>query len=129
MTQPNGPHDHGKVSTAFLVCGTIAFLAVLGGYFYLAINRLDTTAYLGFVVAVAALIPGTAAWKNSNEIKKQTNGPLTKTNETVISMDSKINVIETAMNHRMDKLEESLIRMPNRVADAVHINNTEGPQT
>lgn len=109
-TEPDTGHSHhGKIGgTAFLICGTIAFLAVLGGYFYLAINKLDTTAYLGFVVAVAALIPGTAAWKNSNQIMKQTNGPLTKTNDTVNGIETKINIIETAMHHRMDKIEEAI---------------------
>jgi hypothetical protein len=119
MSDTSDQHDHSRVSTAFLICGTIGFLAVLGGYFYLAINRLDTTAYLGFVVAIAALIPGTAAWKNSNQIMKQTNGPLTKTNDTVNNIDTKINVIETAMHHRMDSLEEKLLGVSNRVVNAV----------
>lgn len=118
-------HNHGKVSTAFLVCGTIAFMGILGGYIYLMHFGKDVDKYLVFILAVAALIPGTAAWKKGVEIQKdqeviknQTNGPLTATHENVakiyerqVTEADRIQLVETSMNFRMDKLEAMLNKL------------------
>jgi hypothetical protein len=107
------------MSTALLICGTIAFMGILGGYIYLMHFGKDVDKYLVFILAVAALIPGTAAWKKGVEIQKdqeviknQTNGPLTATHENVarihervITDSDRISMVETSINNRMDKLE------------------------
>lgn len=68
---------NGVSKTALLVCGTVAFVACVGAYVALSWLRVDTAPFLVFVGGAAVtLLPGLAAWRNTETIKAQTNGPL-----------------------------------------------------
>ena len=86
--------------TALLICGTVAFVAVISAYVVLSWLHIDTAPFLLFVGgAGTALLPGLAAWRNTETIKDQTNGPLTKTNETVLTLHETV-------SHLVDRMEQ-----------------------
>lgn len=67
-----------KINTnTLIVCGTLAFMACLGAFVFLSVSGRDTAQYVAFLAFALGAIPGTAAWKNSRDVKEQTNGPLT----------------------------------------------------
>lgn len=83
--------------TVIVICGTIIGLALLATYVVLKSNHIDANDFLPFLIGVSALIPSTAAWNNSREIKKQTNGPLSQTHETVSNIEERLVTLESSV--------------------------------
>lgn len=98
--------------TALLVCGTAAFIAVIAAYVVLSALHLDTAPFLLFVGgAGSVLLPGLAAWRNTETIMKQTNGPLTATSETVTTLHETV----THLVSRMDTQDALLTDLSERL--------------
>lgn len=102
-------------SPLVVICGFLALCAMLATYIVLELNGRSTTNFLTFIVGIAAIVPGTAAYnavrsvkRDSMEIKKQTNGPLTRTHETVISVDDRLSTLEDSIQRIADRLPKSL---------------------
>lgn len=81
----------------FAICAATVGLGLLATYVVLKLNHVDISDLLPFIIGIAALVPGTAAWHNSQEIKKQTNGPLSQTHETVSAIESRLQVLEDSI--------------------------------
>lgn len=56
---------------ALIICSTVAFLSVLAAFIILSLKGIDTSNLLPFVIGIATIIPGVAAWRNTQVIKKQ----------------------------------------------------------
>lgn len=95
--------DKTVVYSASAAAVGIALLAV---YTVLKLNHVDISDFLPFIIGIAALVPGTAAWRNSQEIKKQTNGPLSQTHETVSSMETRLAVVEVAIQEIKNAIQQ-----------------------
>ncbi len=91
-------------NTAMLICGTVAFIGMMSVYVILTMNNKDTNALLIFVGGILALIPGTAAWKNTDRIKHATNGPLTATSNSVSQLEVRMSSVETAVGEIRDMM-------------------------
>lgn len=83
--------------TAVVVCVTICVLAVLGAYLLMELNGKSSSNLLPLITGLIAAAGATAAWSNSkdakkdtNEIKKQTNGPLTEGLDRLTAMESRL---------------------------------------
>lgn len=91
-------------NTAMLVCGTVTFCGVMAVYVILTMNNKDTNALLIFVGGILALIPGTAAWKNTDRIKHATNGPLTATSNSVSQLETRMSSVEVSVGEIRDMM-------------------------
>lgn len=83
--------------TAVVVCGTICVLAVLSAYLLMELNGKSSSTLLPLITGLIAAAGATAAWSNSkdakkdtNEIKKQTNGPLTEGLDRLTAMEARL---------------------------------------
>lgn len=83
-----------------VVAGVVIFVVSLTAFVTMSALHLDTTGLLAFV-GVAAGIGGFASWQNTETIKRQTNGPLTKAFDQI---DSLVRTVAT-LNARVGKLE------------------------
>lgn len=106
--------DTGVLRTPPQIIGGLLGLGiVLGCYVALSLNGKNTGEFLGFIVGIAALIPGTAIYNKARqlerdnvEIKKQTNGPLTRTHETIKDVDVRLNTLESGFTEMQDTLQQ-----------------------
>lgn len=83
--------------TAVVVCGTLCVLAILGTYLLMELNGKNTGSLLPLIVGLVTAAGSTAAWSNSkdakrdtNEIKNQTNGPLTEGLDRIATIESQL---------------------------------------
>lgn len=81
--------------------GLIIFVTSLVAYVTLSVLRLDTSGLLVFVAAAAGL-GGFASWRNTETIKKQTNGPLTR---LMTQFDDVVEKVDGVVE-RVGRLEE-----------------------
>jgi hypothetical protein len=80
--------------TVILIGGLLAFALCLAAFVVLSVLHIDTTALLTFIVTVWGAIgvsTGVAAWKNTEVIKEQTNGPLDATHKRIQTVEQTIN--------------------------------------
>lgn len=92
-------------TSVVIICGSAIGIALLATYVVLKINHIDTSDLLPLVIGVLAAVPGTAAWHNSQEIKKQTNGPLHQTHEIVNNVETRLAAVEESLNNVLSRLE------------------------
>jgi len=90
--------------TAVVICGTVCVLATLGTYLLMELNGKNTGSLLPLIMGIITAAGSTAAWSNSkdakkdaNEIKRQTNGPLTEGLDRLALMEEKL----TSMDERL----------------------------
>lgn len=106
--------------TAILWAGTVAFMTVVIAYVVLSALKVDTAPFLLFTVGSAGvLLPGLAAWRNTDIIKQQTNGPLTATNQTVATLhESVTQLVGHAQDHdkQLSDLTGQLAEVSERLA-------------
>lgn len=83
--------------TVVAICTTLCVLAILGTYLLMELNGKNTGTLLPLVTGIIAAAGAGAAWNNSKdtkkdtaEIKKQTNGPLTDGLDNISSMESRL---------------------------------------
>lgn len=98
-------------SPLVVIMGFLSLVALLACYVLLEMNGKSTNSFLGFIVGIAAIVPGTAAYtaaksvkRDSLEIKRQTNGPLTKTHETVVNVEDRLSSLEDNIKLLTDQL-------------------------
>jgi len=99
-----------SITVTLVICCTLAFLSVLGAFVYLESTGKGTAGYVAFLAFAIGSIPAIANWKNNrevkndtletkaivNEIKEQTNGPLTlKFKEQTKQIDDLKHIVET----------------------------------
>lgn len=94
-----------KTNPLLIVCATVVFLSLMACYVVMSLYKIDTGNFLVFITAIVALIPGTAAWRNSQKIINQTNGPLTETSanalesvERITSVEESVSALQVTMN-------------------------------
>jgi len=95
--------------TFFMVLALLAFIACLGGYITMAALHLDTAGYIGFLGVLAATFGGAggvAAWRNTEVIKEQTNGPLTLTHKNVSDLGETVSTLQDQMADISERLSK-----------------------
>lgn len=106
--------------TVVAICTTLCVLAILGTYLLMELNNKNTGTLLPLVTGIIAAAGAGAAWNNSKdtkrdtaEIKKQTNGPLTDGLISVTAIESKQN--ETS--EQVETLAALMQQMNQRLKD------------
>jgi hypothetical protein len=122
----NEPPKRFGTTVTITICGTIAFLAVLGAFVFLETSGKGTVAFMGFLAFAAAAIPGILNYKQSREIKnvaeevkEQTNGPLSakfeELNNKLTGLSGKVHEVQrTQDSYRnvMRQINPTEIPMP-----------------
>lgn len=90
-----------------VLAGLVIFVTSLAAYVTLSVLRLDTSGLLVFVAAAAGL-GGFASWRNTETIKRQTNGPLTRL------MEQFDDVVK-----RVERIEDNTIQVQSQVDTVV----------
>ncbi len=94
-----------KPSPLLIICGTVVFVALMACYMLMSLYKINTGEFLVFIGAIVAMIPGTAAWRNSQKIINQTNGPLTETSANALESVERIASVETSVSQIQETLE------------------------
>lgn len=95
-----------------IVCGTIAFIICLAAFVVLSVLKIDTAQYIAFLAFALGSIPGTAAWKNSQDVKHQTNGPLTA---RLDGFDERLNQQDQVLEERLNRQDTLLHEIMRRL--------------
>lgn len=109
--------DTGTSKTAprgvVIVCSTVCILAVLGTYLIMELNGKSTGTLLPLIMGLVTAAGSTAAWNSSKdakkdtaEIKKQTNGPLSDMSSVIQGYESRFVNIETSLGNIDRRLQE-----------------------
>lgn len=91
------------VSKTIVVCATVAFVVVIAAFTFLSFRHIDTTSLVTFALGLASgVAPNIASYvkthnmaKTVEEVKEQTNGPLTR---RLDALDSKLLEIQSTQD-------------------------------
>jgi hypothetical protein len=84
------------------------FVVCIGAFVTMSALHLDTGTLVTFIVTTWGVIGGTAgvaAWRNTEVIKEQTNGPLNATHANVADTSTRVGAIETALADISDRMK------------------------
>lgn len=97
------------MSKTIVICATVAFVVVISAFVFLSYRHIDTTSLVTFALGLASgVAPNIASYvkthnmaKTVNEVKEQTNGPLT---HRLDQIDAKMLEIQESQNGGDDSL-------------------------
>lgn len=98
-------------NSVVIICSTIVILVILAVFTIIILQGKDPGLLLPLIVGVAGAVPGTAAWKNSQEIRRQTNGPLTAGLQTVDDMGARVSSVEATVNNLSNDMAVTMKRV------------------
>lgn len=90
------------MSKTIVICATVAFTVVIAAFVFLSYRHIDTTSLVTFALGLlSATVPNVANYvkthnvaKSVEEVREQTNGPLTRGLEQISELRDKVQEIQ-----------------------------------
>jgi hypothetical protein len=95
--------------TLYVIGGLALFVVCLAAFVTMSALHLDTGQLVTFIVTIWGVIGGTAgvaAWRNTEVIKEQTNGPLSATHLSVANTADRVASLESAIQDISTRMEK-----------------------
>lgn len=119
------PSKKFSVTTTMVICSFLAFMSVLGSYMILEILNKPTTGYIAFLAFAIGSIPAILNFRKNkqieehavetkdliNEVKEQTNGPLSEKFNTLTSQIEQIKRSQEELQHTQESYRNIMRNM------------------